>query len=47
VAPLLAALRKDFPSTLTLHALAEAVFLVAAADMRLKRAFRQRSFSSA
>jgi hypothetical protein len=46
VAPLLAALGQNFPSTLTLHALAEAVLLVTAAHMRLKRAFRQRSFSS-
>jgi hypothetical protein len=42
VAPLLAALRKDFPSTLALHACAEAVLLMASAHMRLKSAFRQR-----
>src|ERR1700722_2795012 len=47
VAPLLATLGQNFPSTLTLHALAKAVLLVTAAHMRLKRAFRQRSFSSA
>ncbi len=47
VAPFPAALRKDFSSTLALHACAEAVLLMAAAHMRLKRAFRQRSFSSA
>ena len=47
VAPLLATLGQYFPSTLALHALAEAVLLVTAAHMRLKRAFRQRSFSSA
>ena len=47
VAPLLAALGQNFPSTLTLHALAKAVLLVTAAHMRLKRAFRQRSFTSA
>ena len=46
VAPFFAALRKDFPSTLTLHAFAEAVLLVTAAHMGLKRTFRQRSFSS-
>ena len=45
VAPFLAALRKDFPSTLALHACAEAVFLVTAAHMRLKSAFRQRTIS--
>ena len=44
--PFLAALRKDLPSTLALHAFAKAVFLVTAAHMRLKRTFRQRSFSS-
>ena len=46
MAPFFAALRKDFPSTLTLHAFAEAVFFVTAAHMGLKRTFRQRSFSS-
>ena len=46
VASLFAALRKDFPSTLTLHAFAEAVFLVTAAHMGLKRTFRQRILSS-
>jgi hypothetical protein len=46
VAPFFAALRKDFPSTLALHAFAEAVFFVTAAHMGLKRTFRQRSFSS-
>jgi hypothetical protein len=40
------ALRKDFSSTLALHPFAEAVFLVTAAHMGLKRTFRQRSFSS-
>jgi hypothetical protein len=46
VASLFAALRKDFPSTLTLHAFAEAVLLVTAAHMGLKRTFRQRILSS-
>src|SRR5580658_309453 len=46
VASFFAALRKDFPSTLTLHAFAEAVFLVTAAHMGLKRTFRQRILSS-
>jgi len=46
VAPFFAALRKDFPSTLALHAFAEAVFFVTAAHMGLKRTFRQRTFSS-
>lgn len=45
VAPFLAALRKDFPSTLALHACAEAVLLMTAAHMRLKSAFRQRAIS--
>ena len=45
--PLLAALRKDFPSTLSFHANAESVFLVTAAHMGLKRTFGQRYFSSA
>jgi hypothetical protein len=47
VAPLLAACRKYFPSTLALHSCAESVLLMAAPHMRLKSAFRQRSFSSA
>jgi hypothetical protein len=46
VASFFAALRKDFPSTLALHAFSEAVFFVTAANMGLKRTFRQRSFSS-
>lgn len=46
VAPLFAALRKDLPSTLALHACAEPVLLVAGAYMGLISAFRQRSFSS-
>jgi hypothetical protein len=46
VASFFAALRKDLASTLTLHAFAEAVFLVTAAHMGLKRTFRQRSLSS-
>jgi len=46
VASFFAALRKDLPSTLALHACAEAVFLVTAAHMGLKRTFRQRSLSS-
>ena len=45
VAPFLAALRKDFPSTLALHACAEAVLLVSAAHMRLKSTFRQLTLS--
>jgi hypothetical protein len=47
MAPFLAALRKDLPSTGTLHACAKTVFLMAAAHMRLIRPFRQRCFSSA
>jgi hypothetical protein len=47
VAPLLAACRKYFPSTLALHASAESMLLMTAPHMRLKSAFRQRSFSSA
>jgi hypothetical protein len=47
VAPLLAACRKYLPSTLALHSCAEPVLLVTAPHMRLKSAFRQRSFSSA
>jgi len=47
VAPLLAACRKYFPSTLALHSCAEPVLLMTAPHMRLKSAFRQRSFSSA
>jgi hypothetical protein len=43
---LFAALRKDFPSTLALHATAETVLLMTAAHMRLKGTFRQGSFSS-
>ena len=46
VASFFAALRKDLPSTLALHSCAEAVFLVTAAHMGLKRTFRQRSLSS-
>jgi hypothetical protein len=42
VAPFLAALRKDFPSTLALHPCAEAMLLMTAAHVRLKSAFRQR-----
>jgi|HubBroStandDraft_1064217.scaffolds.fasta_scaffold03658_6 hypothetical protein len=44
--PFLAALRKDLPSTLALHAFAKAVFLVTATHMRLIRPLRQRCFSS-
>jgi hypothetical protein len=40
---LFAALRKDLPSTLALHALTKAVLFVTAAHMRLKSAFRQES----
>ena len=47
VAPLLPAGCKYFPSTLALHSCAESVLLMSAAHMRLKRPFRQRSFSSA
>jgi hypothetical protein len=47
VAPLLAACREYFPSTLALHSCAEPVLLMTAPHMRLKSAFRQRSFSSA
>jgi hypothetical protein len=47
VAPLLAACRKYFPSTLALHPCAEAVLLMTAAHMWLISAFRQRSLSSA
>ena len=47
VAPLLAACRKYLPSTLALHSCAEPVLLMTAPHMRLKSAFRQRSFSSA
>ena len=46
VAPLLAACRKYFPSTLALHSCSESVLFMAAPHMRLKSAFRQRSFSS-
>jgi hypothetical protein len=46
VAPFFSALCKDFASTLALHAFAEAVLLMTAAHMGLKRTFRQRSFSS-
>jgi len=46
VAPFLAAFRKDFPSTRALHACAEAVLLMSAAHMGLKRTFRQRWLSS-
>jgi hypothetical protein len=46
VAPLFAALGKNLASTLRFHAYAEAMFLMTAAHMGLKRAFRQRSFSS-
>jgi hypothetical protein len=44
--PFLAALRKDLPSTLALHAFAKAVFLVTATHMRLIRPLGQRCFSS-
>ena len=47
VAPLLAACRKYFSSTLALHTCAESMLLMTAPHMRLKRPFRQRSFSSA
>ncbi len=47
VAPLLAACRENFPSTLALHPCAEAVLLMSAAHMWLISTFRQRSFSSA
>jgi hypothetical protein len=47
VAPLLAACREYFPSTLALHSCAEPVLLMTAPHMRLKSAFRQRPFSSA
>ena len=43
---LFAAPGKDFPSTLALHAFAEAVFLVTTAHMVLKSTFRQRILSS-
>jgi hypothetical protein len=46
VASLFSALRKYFASTLALHALAESMLLMTAAYVGLKRAFRQRSFSS-
>jgi hypothetical protein len=46
VASFFAALRKDLPSTLTLHAFAETVLFVTAAHMGLKRTFRQRILSS-
>ncbi len=46
MASFFAALRKDFPSTLALHACAEAVLLMTAAHMGLKRTFRQRFLSS-
>jgi len=46
VASLFSALRKYFASTLTLHALAKSMLLMTAAYVGLKRAFRQRSFSS-
>jgi hypothetical protein len=44
VASFFSALGKNLPSARALHACAEAVFLVTAAHMGLKRAFRQRSF---
>ena len=47
VAPLLAACRKYLPSTLALHSSAKSMLLMTAPHMRLKSAFRQRSFSSA
>jgi hypothetical protein len=47
VAPLFAALRKNFAATLAFHACAEAVFFMTGAHMGLKRSFRQRFFSSA
>jgi hypothetical protein len=43
VTSLFAALCKDFPSTLALHALTKAVLFMTAAHMRLKSAFRQES----
>lgn len=46
VASLFSALRKYFASTLAFHALAKSMFLMTAAYVGLKRAFRQRSFSS-
>lgn len=46
VASFFSALRKYFASTLALHALAESMLLMTAAYVGLKRAFRQRSFSS-
>ena len=47
VAPLLAACRKYLPSTLAFHSSAKSMLLMATPHMRLKSAFRQRSFSSA
>ena len=47
VAPLLAACRKYLPSTLALHSCAKSMLLMTAPHVRLKSAFRQRSFSSA
>jgi hypothetical protein len=47
VAPLFAALRKNFAATLAFHACAEAVLFVTGAHMGLKGSFRQRFFSSA
>jgi hypothetical protein len=47
VAPLLAACRKYLPPTLALHPSPKSVLLMTAPHMRLKSAFRQRSFSSA
>jgi hypothetical protein len=46
VAPLFAALRKNFAATLALHACAEPVLLMPGAYMGLKGSFRQRFFSS-
>src|SRR5579871_4768736 len=45
MASFFAALRKNFASTLALHARAETVLLVATAHVGLKCAFRQRIFS--
>lgn len=47
VAPLFAALRKNFAATLALHACAKAVLFMTGAHMGLKGSFRQRLFSSA
>jgi hypothetical protein len=47
VAPLFAALRKNFAATLAFHSRAKAVLFVTGAHMGLKGSFRQRFFSSA